>query len=130
MILSYLFSYSQQRDYTSMRHRSSSGSSGRDYNDLMQHPAPYSSRGLSDHHSSMLVKPSQPQSYSFSNFTNINANSRSMSHSFLDQYDPSEEMLSNHTPVMERGRLRNQSLTYGVSEADLERATRYEIIMP
>ena len=129
MILSYFLSYSQQRDYTSMRHRSSSGSSGRDYNDLMQHPAPYSSRGLSDHHS-MLVKPSKPQSYSFSNFTNINANSRSMSHSFLDQYDPSEEMLSNHTPIMERGRLRNQSLTYGVSEADLERATRYEIIMP
>lgn len=30
----------------------------------------------------------------------------------------------NQTPLMEKGRLRNQSLTYGVSEADLQRAAR------
>ena len=73
----------------------------------------------------MLVKPSQPHPDSFSNFSYITANSRSLSHSFLDIHDPSEEIVSNQTPVIERGRLRNQSLNYGVSEADLERATRY-----
>ena len=97
-----------------MRHRSNSGSSGRDYTD-----AGYSTRVMQES-PSVLVKQSQPQSYSFSNFGNINANSRSLSHSFLDIHDPSDE-----TPVMERGRLRNQSLTYGVSDADLERAARW-----
>ena len=34
-------------------------------------------------------------------------------------------MLATHTTLSERGRFRNQSLTYGVSDADLERAARF-----
>ena len=71
---------------------------------------------------SILVKPPSHHYPSYSSSSsNLNASSRSLSHTFLELQD---ETLPSETQLMERGRLRNQSLTYGVSEADLERAAR------
>ena len=71
---------------------------------------------------SILVKGPAPHYPSYtSSSSNLNASSRSLSHTFLELQD---ETLPSETQLMERGRLRNQSLTYGVSEADLERAAR------
>ena len=74
---------------------------------------------------SILVKapPQHYSSYASSCSTNLTGNSRSLSQTFLDLQ---EEPLPSQSQLMERGRLRNQSLTYGVSEADLERAARWE----
>ena len=78
-------------------------------------------RNSSDLQSILVKAPSQHfQSFGGSN-TNINGSSRSLSHSFLELHD---EMSPGQAQLMERGRLRNQSLTFGVSEADLERAAR------
>ena len=60
-------------------------------------------------------------SWSSSPGNNLTVSSRSLSHTFLDLQD---ESLGSDSQLMERGRLRNQSQSYGVSEADLERAAR------
>ena len=71
---------------------------------------------------SILVKPPGYPGYSSSySSSHLNASTRSLSQTFLELQD---EPVASETQLMERGRLRNQSLTYGVSEADLERAAR------
>ena len=120
-----------QNSYSGQRQRTNSGSSysrdARDYPEL-NHGAGarelqsiLRSSGTSGHYH-------QDARSSYSSFNTMTAGSRSMSHSYLDVQDlnsEAEEMLRGHgDQVMDRGRLRHQSLTYGVSEADLERAAR------
>ena len=126
------FNSSSQRNSIEFQSRNITDlhSSGRYQHELQSH----SGRNSADQHSSVrtntdlqsiLVKapthhyPGYSSSYSSSN---LNGNSRSLSHTFLDLQD---ETVASETQLMERSRLRNQSLTYGVSEADLERAARY-----
>lgn len=110
------------------RQRTSSGSSySRDYPELTSGAGARElqsilrSSGSSGHYH-------QDSRSSYSSFNTMTAGSRSMSHSYLDVQDlnsETEEMMRGHgAEVMDRGRLRHQSLTYGVSEADLERAAR------
>ena len=116
------------RDLSGQRQRTSSGSSYRDYPDMTsgggarELPSILRSSGSSGHYHQ-----DSRSSYS-SSFNTMTAGSRSMSHSYLDVQDlnsEAEEMLRGHGgQVMDRGRLRHQSLTYGVCEADLERAAR------
>ena len=73
---------------------------------------------------SILVKAPHYSGYSSSSSSVLNGSSRSLSQTFLDLQD---ETTASESQLMERGRLRNQSLTYGVSEADLERAARWEL---
>ena len=119
------------RDLSGQRQRTSSGSSysrdARDYSELntgtgaRELQSILRSSGTSGHYH-------QDARSSYSSFNTMTAGSRSMSHSYLDVQDlnsEAEEMLRGHGgQVMDRGRLRHQSLTYGVSEADLERAAR------
>ena len=116
------------RDLSGQRQRTSSGSSYRDYPDMTsgvgarELQSILRSSGSSGHYHQ-----DSRSSYS-SSFNTMTAGSRSMSHSYLDVQDlntEADEMLRGHGgQVMDRGRLRHQSLTYGVCEADLERAAR------
>ena len=125
--------FAQNPYISGQRQRTSSGSSysrdGRDYPEL-------SSGGGARELQSILRSSGSSGHYhhhqdarsSYSSFNTMTAGSRSMSHSYLDVQDlnsEAEDMLRGHGgQVMDRGRLRHQSLTYGVSEADLERAAR------
>ena len=84
-------------------------------------------RNNTDRQSILVRAPSQHYSgYSSSSSSALNGSSRSLSQTFLDLQD---ENTASESQLMERGRLRNQSLTYGVSEADLERAARYGLTL-
>ncbi len=121
-----------QNPYISgQRQRTSSGSSySRDSRDYPELNSGGGARELQS-----ILRSSGPSGHyhqdarsSYSSFNTMTAGSRSMSHSYLDVQDlnsEAEDMLRGHGgQVMDRGRLMHQCLTYGVSEADLERATR------
>ena len=81
-----------------------------------------SHRSSSDIHS-ILVKGTQSQPFqSFTgSSTNLHGHTRSFSHDYLEVEEGSSP---SHHLTSDRGRLRSQGLSFGVSEADLERATR------
>lgn len=81
-----------------------------------------SHRSSSDIHS-ILVKGTQSQPFqSFTgSSTNLHGHSRSFSQGYLEVQEGSSP---SHHLTSDRGRLRTQGLSFGVSEADLERATR------